>query len=543
MALFGSLGTALGAAASGALTGKNRGEAEAFRRQQIATQNERANNLYQLQLAKLSATQKDPDQKIREAALRHADILTRFRKDPQHAQFFHENPDVARQMDDELSLAYGVGTGTLDVGRWNPVKAQSIEAGLETASGGGAGAPAPEPPGLGATGEQVRQHAFLAEHGGLPQPPPTALAPSNVGVVRKEAGLGPGPLAFQYPEPPAPASITNPASVAGQSPPSAAPAPAKPKLTQEGILAQIDALNKATPPEKLPLETPKAYETRVQHWQTNNHQQIVQLTQLLGAVPKGQILTADAATRPATNQARLRQIGASTNALNSTAEANRALLPGKVALQGWQMKNFASQITARAQQLDQGNRRLSESERHNRATELLGQINAATARANSISADEGRKARMAQIKFVQDHFDELEVGKDLRAEINALAREETAQIAIGGLKTPAGGGQMGPRAHDRLQEIFESLHKKAAAKATPSSSATVPTPTVKNTPLPSGQNRGSGATGVPRIEGPPVTKGERLHIKEAVRRGVFEDWVKGLPPAAQKRARAIAAGG
>lgn len=119
MALFGltGLGQAVGSAASGALSGQNKGEAEGYRRQAAAdTLDARRQALFYQRRAT------DPDKDKRALYGHIAEGLHKVRTDPEMQRFFNdpENAPLTESYDRALGQSLGLATGSIPLDQADP---------------------------------------------------------------------------------------------------------------------------------------------------------------------------------------------------------------------------------------------------------------------------------------------------------------------------------------------------------------------------------------------------------------------------------------
>lgn len=547
---MGFFGRALGAAAEGYLTGQNRGEGEGFRRQAAAEAIEARREALRLQR---HAT--DPQDKVRAQYGEIAKGLIHVRSDPNMAAFFNDpaNADQVAAYDAGIDHALGVAGGKIAVEAADPhlltfhPKLPGVSV-PDTSTGKAApGA------GLGATADQVRANAGLgatagdvrANAGPQMNLPPLA-GPSNVGDVRKEAGLGPGALPFQLGQAPAPGPFQfqmppTPDSFSTTAPPPAAapkgpPAPFNP---QEEFRRLYEQGPPSAAMQPYPYETPKAFETRKANADKPYNSALTRIGQAITAYPRADILGTDLQTRGEKNRVGIEGTRAGTRVKNEAVRTSQILTPVKKESGLATAAAARARATAIPEQTRQGGQRIAETERHNRATEELGNRNAKIRELAQKDTAGYRRSTLKQKQWVLDHFSEAEIGRDRRAKINALGRIAAAQTSIGPIKGSAAASQ-GKQALDQLNTIFGDIdNEQKAAKSAPSPAATPVTTTRTTTSgrvSQSGQNRGSGATGAPK-----VTQGEIQHVRAIRAQGgnVYKEWLAGLPPEARKRAQSI----
>jgi hypothetical protein len=275
------------------------------------------------------------------------------------------------------------------------------------------------------------------------------------------------------------------------APGQAAPPPAPALPTRASVLQSIAEINARKPPVKGAYQTNEDYRRDLQGFENDRARDLTAATQLLGAIPKSEILASNASVTPELNRqkvvggvARIEGTRAGTENKREQTRSSRLLTPEKVKGEQSKRENIASQIRTRAGQLELGRGRLSETQRHNKVAEELGWMNARTREASAQGLDAYREAMNEKLKFVQDHFDELQIRMDRRAEINALGKVATAQSSIGPLKGSAASAQGGD-ALKKLDNLLGQIRTERAAGAKPSPSVerTTTTSSSRKTPV------------------------------------------------------------
>lgn len=471
--IFTGLGTGLGAAALGSEVGQNKGEAEFYRRQQL----EQVNELRKLALA-AKKRDLDPNKPTRDLYGRIAADLVKMRSSPEMAGFYNDpaNIAVADQTEEAIRHAIGVSQGTIPIEQanpsllaWHPIHpAGETGAGPSGATAGltDQGAPAGAPAG-----------PFTVNLGGGRTATPPEIPELSPGISLGSPGGGTFiPSAPGTPRT-APSTPATPATPLFETPKQRAS-----RLTNE---ARIRGL------------------TSTEDWRAANKPLVTARTE--GQVGKNERAGAE-------SKSKIGLQGAQTAAAREAAATSAAMRPIKVTLGQKQAENIGSEMKRRADQTTNDMRRMTETEKHNRATETVARFNADTNRARQVDMATYHRSLQQKIKFGLDHWRELELGKDDRATLNYAGRILSAQVSMDGLKTSAAVGQKGD-ALQKAEDVFSRFGQRRGEAAPPApevkgSASIQTTGTVR-------LGQGSANPATPRVGS--ITPEQEAHIREVLK--------------------------
>lgn len=528
---LGGLARGLGAAGGGYLGGEVKGEAEGYRRQQIAANEalKRDALAQQRELVGLRRKELDPKKDIRALAAHDATQIWGMLNDPKNQDDFAHMPGFRQHLIERAQKAQGVVDGSVSPEDYLHLghefgDVEAFPAPGPKAEGAPLGGQALPPPDV--TGLQPGQTRFDVESAAQQSALPPATTPVGGGPVRQAAGLSPGPLPFQL------GAALPGAGPEMAPPPAAAPvakAPPTPKPTFDPRAA-LRELASSDPLEGIvqgPTETAAAFGKRQAAAEKSWNNKLTRLTALIQAEPRADLATTKAGNEQRESDSRV--VGREAGAFASTQRGltDQAMRAPKVASEKKKVENIDSEISRRLTQsrVDEG--RLTETQRHNRVTENIGWLNAKVRQASAQDQRTYRASQRQRIQYALDHAAELEIGKDDRAKLQYAGKILGAPERVGSLSSSAATGES-ENALALANQVFEGMASRKGRVGTPALVA----PAAKVTTT-------TSAAVSEKLTGPAITKAEIASVKaaKAAGPGQYKAWVNGLSPNQQKRVR------
>jgi hypothetical protein len=433
----GFFGRALGAAAAGTLAGQNKGEAEKFRRGQIAEVNKYKTDLLKLQLEKVKNTPTRPTPEQEAAKTLVTQMAANW--DKPEVQSYYRDPRHAEQLKQRdliFKMVVGAtrGDNHLDWGAAHDFGGIEDSIGKGGAAGGGQGGwptPAnsapPESPGIGwPTPATPGAGPASAAPETLTPSERASLGPNQFALLnvaqrmqgQRPFGLGaPPPPAMPAPPPPAPATA------AAAPAPTAVPKPASkppPPNSKEGIQARIDAIDAEPEPVKGDYQLDKSYQADIRAFYANQNNRINRLTRMMVSAPRAALLQQKLKDTPSEHEAKIGLQGAQKGLAEAGTKQITAQLPGKVANLTADVLVKRARAKAIPEQTKQGWAHVTISQQQaDAATKnaVTAGRNATTNEKRLVLDAQKTKALLGRIKFQLDHWPEAQKNAKERAEL------------------------------------------------------------------------------------------------------------------------------